>query len=101
MKEVGKGRGQVIKWFAEKKFGFTTIEMVAHGDEWSRDDQIVRGRNDAFIHHRDVVMEGVRKLIPGQVVEFDIYRGPKGFTAMNVKVVGDAFDEEGEISGNH
>jgi cold shock CspA family protein len=100
MKLIGKGRGTVIKWDVEKKFGFASIQKVEKGGEFIKEDVIVSQKQDAFIYHNEIVMEGFRKLIPGQIVEFDIYRTNKGYSAKEVKVVGDAFDNEGEINGN-
>ena len=98
MKFIGNAKGRVIRWNAEKKFGFTKIdeEFCDIKGEYERTN---RGE-DAFVHHKEINMDGVRKLIPGQVVEFEMYRGPKGITAKEVNVVGEAYDDEGEINGN-
>lgn len=96
MRHIGKAKGRVIRWDAERKFGFSTIDFELRGDDFER----VSKGEDAFIHHRDINMGGVRKLIPGQVLEFDMYRGHKGITAKEVNIVGDAYDSEGDINGN-
>jgi cold shock CspA family protein len=96
MKFVGKAKGRVIRWDAEKKFGFSKIDEILSGDVYKSSGM----GEDAFVHHREVNMEGVRKLIPGQIIQFEMFRGPKGITAKEVVVVGEAYDDEGEINGN-
>jgi CspA family cold shock protein len=40
-----------------------------------------------FCHHSAIVADGFRSLTEGQMVEFDVKRGPKGLQAENVRVV--------------
>jgi len=58
-----------VKWFnATKGYGFI-----------GRD-----GGEDVFVHFSAITMEGYRKLVEGQKVEFEIEQGPKGLQAANV-----------------
>jgi len=58
-----------VKWFnATKGYGFI-----------GRD-----GGEDVFVHFSAISMEGYRKLVEGQKVEFEIEQGPKGLQAANV-----------------
>jgi CspA family cold shock protein len=66
---VARGK---VKWFNDAKgFGFITQE----------------GGEDVFVHHTAIQADGFRSLAEGQVVEFEIVKGPKGLQASNVKVV--------------
>ena len=61
-----------VKWFNDSKgFGFITQE----------------GGEDVFCHQSVIQSDGFRTLAEGQVVEFDVTRGPKGLQAANVRVV--------------
>jgi CspA family cold shock protein len=61
-----------VKWFNDSKgFGFIKQE----------------GGEDVFCHHSSILADGFRSLTEGQMVEFDIKRGPKGLQAENVRVV--------------
>jgi len=63
---MARGR---VKWFNEKKgYGFI-----------SQDDG-----KDVFVHYTGIAGTGFRTLIEGQVVEFDIDKGPRGLQANNV-----------------
>ena len=67
MSEIG-----TVKWFSnEKGFGFIERE----------------GGEDVFVHFSAIQMEGYRKLLEGQKVEFSIEAGPKGLQAANVTPV--------------
>ena len=58
-----------VKWFnATKGYGFIGSD----------------GGEDVFVHFSAITMEGYRKLIEGQKVEFEIEQGPKGLQAANV-----------------
>ena len=59
----------IVKWFNESKgFGFIS---QAEGE-------------DVFVHFRSIVGDGFKTLSEGQEVKFDIEKGPKGLTAVNV-----------------
>ena len=59
----------IVKWFNESKgFGFIS---QAEGE-------------DVFVHFRTIVGDGFKTLNEGQEVKFDIEKGPKGLTAVNV-----------------
>ena len=69
MSEMATG---TVKWFNDSKgFGFIKQE----------------GGEDVFCHHSAIVADGFRSLTEGQMVEFDVKRGPKGLQAENVRVV--------------
>ena len=58
-----------VKWFNESKgFGFIS---QAEGE-------------DVFVHFRSIVGDWFKTLKEGQEVKFDIEKGPKGLTAVNV-----------------
>ncbi len=60
-----------VKWFNNTKgYGF-----IAPDD----------GGEDVFVHHSAINMEGYRKLVEGQKVEFEVTTGPKGLQAQNVR----------------
>ena len=61
-----------VKWFnADKGFGFISRENGA----------------DVFVHFSAIQSGGYRSLQEGQVVEFTVTKGAKGWQAENVKVL--------------
>jgi CspA family cold shock protein len=63
-----------VKWFNDSKgFGFITQDG---------------GGDDVFCHQSAIQSEGFRTLAEGQMVEFEVTRGPKGLQAANVRVLG-------------
>jgi CspA family cold shock protein len=61
-----------VKWFNEAKgYGFITQE----------------GGEDVFVHYTAIQMNGFRTLAEGDVVEFEVTRGPKGLQASNVRKI--------------
>ncbi len=60
-----------VKWFNNTKgYGFIAPD---------------EGGEDVFVHHTAIKMEGYRKLVEGQKVEFEVTTGPKGLQAQNVQ----------------
>ncbi len=58
-----------VKWFNDSKgFGFIT-----------RDDG-----SDVFVHHASIQGDGFKSLAEGDMVSFDVEKGPKGPRAINV-----------------
>ena len=62
----------ICKWFSNAKgFGFISRE----------------GGADVFVHFKSIISEGYKSLNEGDKVQFDVEQGPKGLSAINVKVV--------------
>ena len=60
-----------VKWFSDSKgYGFIAPES---------------GGDDVFVHFQAIEGEGFKTLKEGQVVEFEVTKGPKGLQAANVK----------------
>ena len=61
-----------VKWFNNAKgFGFITRD---EGD-------------DVFVHFRSIQGDGYKTLDEGQLVEFNLTQGPKGFQAEEVRKI--------------
>jgi len=61
-----------VKWFNNKKgYGFITLD----GPE----------KEQVFVHHSVIHMSGYKTLFCGQRVEFELFYGPKGLSACEVK----------------
>ncbi len=70
--EEGQTQG-TVKWFSDKKgFGFICA------DEYE---------GDIFVHHKDIVGKGFRKLLVGQQVSFVAIDGDRGVQASEVKIL--------------
>lgn len=66
-----------VKWFNDSKgYGF-----IERDNEWGQSPQA----EEIFVHYTAIVGDGHKTLAEGQTVEFDIYEGPKGRQAQNVK----------------
>jgi cold shock protein len=62
----------VVKWFnASKGFGFIQRQSG----------------EDVFVHFSAIQMDGYKTLNEGQLVEFEVKQGPKGYQAENVTAV--------------
>lgn len=60
----------IVKWFNNAKgFGFIKGEQI---------------QEDIFAHYTAIKMDGFRTLKTGQIVDFDIEKGEKGFHAINI-----------------
>lgn len=58
-----------VKWFSNSKgYGFIATE---EGE-------------DVFVHHSNIQGDGYKSLEEDQPVEFEVEKGPKGLTAVNV-----------------
>ncbi len=64
-------QGQIKKLVAERGFGFIEGE-----------------RGDLFFHHSEVQSVPFEELREGQVVEYEVGRGPKGPRAEAVRIAG-------------
>ena len=74
-----------VKWFNGKK-GFGFIE---------REDK----EKDAFVHASAVKAAGMRFLNEGDKLEFDLEDGPKGPSAVNLKITGLIYFNQFNIRG--
>ncbi len=61
-----------VKWFNDAKgYGFISRE----------------GKEDVFVHHRNIEAEGFRSLAEDDLVEFEVQQGPKGLLAVGVRKI--------------
>ncbi|MCI0707712.1 MAG: cold-shock protein [Ignavibacteriae bacterium] len=61
-----------VKWFNTSK-GYGFIQRA--------------GGEDVFVHYKAITGDGFRNLNEGDMVEFEVEQGPKGYQARNVKKV--------------
>src|SRR3569832_2602843 len=64
-------RGRVKRYYDDKKFGF-----IAGSDG-----------KDVFVHFSHINVTGYKKLIDGQMVDYEVVQGNKGLEARNVTVI--------------
>jgi CspA family cold shock protein len=70
-RELAREQG-VVKWFnASKGYGFIQRQSG----------------EDVFVHFSAIQMDGYKTLNEGQLVEFEVRQGPKGFQAESVTAV--------------
>jgi len=65
-----------VKWFNNSK-GYGFIEPQDGGE-------------DVFVHYSAVQGSGFRTLVQGQMVNYEVERGPKGLQARDVEAQGEA-----------
>jgi CspA family cold shock protein len=68
VKKLSKEQG-VVKWFNSSK-GYGFIQR--------------QSGEDVFVHFSAIQMDGYKTLSEGQMVEFEVKQGPKGYQAENV-----------------
>lgn len=62
-----------VKWFSDTKgYGFITGSEENEG-------------KDIFVHYSEIVADGYKSLLPGQLVRFEVADTPKGPQAKNVE----------------
>lgn len=97
---LGKFRGSVIKYDVERSFGFIKVEEEFDDGHFLRDTKKLQTlHGDAFVYFKDIEPEsdGFKKLIQGQVVEFDLQKGDRGLVAKEVYIKGEKYDSNGSI----
>ena len=72
VKIIESGQTGTVKWFSDKK-GYGFIEQ--------------ENGPDVFVHHSGIKMEGFKSLDEGDKVKFDIEKGKKGPTAINIEKI--------------
>ena len=88
-----KETGIVLEYSVKKCYGFIRLNDKSKTD-------------DVFIHMSEIEPEkdNFKKLMQGEKVEFDLYRrnngNKRGLAAKNLQIIGDAYDNDGEINGN-
>ncbi len=73
-----------VKWFNNAKgYGFI---LPDEGDE------------DLFVHYSSILMDGYKTLKAGQVVTYEILKGPKGSHAIDINALDEVDDSKDEVS---
>jgi CspA family cold shock protein len=73
---------EVPRWMAENAANFRAA--VEGRDAAKGYGFVLSDAGDVFVHHSAIEMDGYRTLEPGQVVEYEAERGPKGLLATRV-----------------
>jgi len=72
-----------VKWFDNRKgFGFVEADTG----------------EDVFVHYTAISGEGFRTLNDGEMVQFEVVRGPKGLLGRQVERI-EAMEQEAETEG--
>ena len=67
-----------VKWFSpDKGYGFIEVVNQHH----------IKGKKDFFVHYQGIRGHGWRNLKEGQVVDFEIVKGPNGDQANDTFIV--------------
>lgn len=89
--KLGRFEGTVLKYDKVKSFGFIKIHDKTITD-------------DAFIYYKDIEPNkaGFKKLMQGDLVEFDVIRNNKGLVAKDLVILklANNIDEVGDYNGN-
>lgn len=97
---IGTFRGEVDSYDVKKSWGHISPKEKKVDGYFSAEDFIKENiKGDAFVYFTDIEPErdGFKKLIQGQVVEFEMYKGRRGLAAKNVKIIGESYDQFGNI----
>ena len=96
---LGTFKGFVLEYKASKKFGFI---RVTHEVINEKDIVVSKRYDEVFIFVTDIESSKneFKKLIQGQQVEFEMFRNDKGLKASNLKIIGERYDDFGEINYN-
>jgi CspA family cold shock protein len=65
-----------VKWFSDSK-GYGFIRPADSEDQ----------SEDIFVHYSEILKDGFRTLVPGQLVEFELTQTPKGLQAKKVSPI--------------
>ena len=75
-----------VKWFNNAKgYGFI---LPDEGDE------------DLFVHYSSILMDGYKTLEAGQLVTYEILKGPKGSHAIDIHALDEVGDSEQADTGD-
>jgi CspA family cold shock protein len=71
----------IVTWFNDSKgYGFIADVPTNPTGDHAKDYP-----SKYFAHYTTILGEGFKTLAEGQKVEFDVYEGPKGLHAINIK----------------
>lgn len=84
-RRLGRMSTGIVKWFSNSKgYGFISPN---------------EGGEDIFAHFSVITMDGYKTLKKGQVVEYEVIKGPKGMHATEIKF--DEMTAEDEAATRH